>query len=69
MYLRIQTVLKKIFPPLGMALDDISAVGSTDDRVQLLRKAVKTRNGPGVRFTGNVINNVYIDDVYIYRMR
>ncbi|MDQ2741144.1 MAG: hypothetical protein M3Z66_02425 [Chloroflexota bacterium] len=56
--------------PEGFTLQDISVVSPNDRRVALLRKAIRT--GPadiaGIRFTGNTINNVLIDDAYIYRV-
>jgi hypothetical protein len=52
-----------------LSLQNISLVSPNDDLVKLLKAAIKT--GPGVsniRFTGNVINNVFIEDAYIYRV-
>ena len=52
-----------------LSLQNISVVSPNDDLVKLLRTAVKT--GPGVshiRFARNVINNMFIEDAYIYRV-
>ena len=52
----------------GLYLRQITAVSPKDELVGRLRKAVRT--GPGissVRFTDNVIDNVLIEEAYIYR--
>ena len=52
----------------GIFLRQIAAVGPGDELVSLLRKAIPT--GPGIksiRFTRNAIDNVLIEDAYIYR--
>ncbi|NIV68021.1 hypothetical protein GWN43_04130 [Candidatus Bathyarchaeota archaeon] len=47
----------------------ISVISTEHDLVKLLRAAIHTGPGiSGIRFTGNVINGVFIDDAYIYRM-
>lgn len=53
----------------GLSLRNISLLTPDDNLVKLLRSAIRT--GPaiaGIRFTGNVINNVLIEDAYIYRV-
>ena len=52
-----------------LSLQNISVVSPNDNLIKLLKSAVKT--GPGVshiRFARNVINNVLIEDAYIYRV-
>ena len=52
-----------------LSLQNISVISPNDDLVKLLKTAIKT--GPGVshiRFARNVINNVFIEDAYIYRV-
>lgn len=64
----VQTHLEQLRPE-GLSLRNISLVVPDDKLVKLLRSAIKT--GPdiaGIRFTGNVINNVLIEDAYIYRV-
>jgi len=66
-YRRLQRILLKL--PDSIGLSEIQVVGPQDELIQLLRVALKT--GPalsGIRFTGNTINGVYIDDAYIYRI-
>jgi hypothetical protein len=47
----------------------IAVLDSTDYLVEALRKAVKTGVViQRIRFTGNVVNSVYIPDALIYRM-
>lgn len=52
-----------------LSLKNISVVAPNDRLVKLLGSAVKTGPGiGGIRFTGNVIDNVLIEDAYIYRV-
>ncbi|MBN1508448.1 MAG: hypothetical protein JW955_16485 [Sedimentisphaerales bacterium] len=67
-YESIQTTLEQVRPE-GLSLRNISAVAPDDKLVKLLRSAIKTGPGiVGIRFTGNVISNVLIEDAYIYRV-
>ena len=72
-YSRIRDVLAaapQVFPEL--TLESISLASPRSPLVSLLRAAVSTGPGSniaGVRFTGNVINGVLIEDAYIYRLR
>jgi len=54
----------------GLNLSDIAVISSHDPRVRLLRTVAGTPPQAiiGVRFTANTINNVFIEDAYIYRM-
>jgi hypothetical protein len=55
--------------PEGLSLRNISLVAPDDRLVKLLHSAIQTGPGiVGIRFTGNVINNVLIEDAYIYRV-
>lgn len=48
---------------------NISVVSPSDARIQAIGSAVKT--GPGIeniRFSRNVVNNMYIEDALIYRL-
>ena len=68
-YETVQACMEQVRPE-GLSLRNISLVGPDDDLVKLLRSAIK-KSGPGIvgiRFTGNVINNVLIEDAYIYRI-
>ena len=54
-----------------LSLRRVSAKGTQDRIVNLLRSVVQTK-GPGIsgiRFTNNVVNGEFIDDAYIYRMQ
>lgn len=67
-YERVQMHLEQLRSE-GLSLRNISLVTPDDELVKLLRSTIKT--GPsiaGIRFTGNVINNVLIEDAYIYRV-
>lgn len=54
----------------GLTLQDIAVVGPHEPLVDLLRSTVKTPPTAiyGIRYTANTINNVFIDDAYIYRI-
>ena len=72
-YEKIQSLLPELQEELEqnyeLSLQNISVVSPKADLIKLLKTAVKT--GPGVshiRFARNVINNVFIEDAYIYRV-
>ena len=72
-YEKVQSQLPKLKEEFEqdyeLSLQNISLVSPNDDLVKLLKAAIKT--GPevsNIRFTGNVINNVFIEDAYIYRV-
>ena len=69
-YEAIQAALETM-PAAGrtLALSDIGVIDPANPLIALLRVAIST--GPtvgGIRFTRNVINGHFIEDVYIYRM-
>lgn len=69
-YASIQETLARLSPPSNISLKQIWVVSPSHDLIRLLRSAIRT--GPGVsgtRFTGNTVNNVFIEDAYIYRMQ
>jgi len=65
-YKTIQTYVAQA----GLTLQDIAVVSPHDPLVDVLRAAVPTSptSISRIRFTANTINNVYIDDAYIYRV-
>lgn len=65
-YAAIRKVLAQ--SSLGISLRQISVVSPNSDLIRLLSSAVSI-TPPGIRFTGNVINGVFIEDAYIYRMQ
>jgi len=69
-YAFIQGVLARLSPPSGISLKQVSVVSPKHDLLKLFRVAVRTGPGiSGIRFTGNTINNVFIEDAYIYRVQ
>lgn len=70
-YKKIQSVAARI--PLDVprvALNDISVVDTNDALVATLQAALKPSNGvSGLRLTKTVLNGLFIEDAYIYRMR
>jgi len=69
-YAFIQGVLALLSPPSGISLKQVSVVSPKHELLKLFRVAVRTGPGiSGIRFTGNTINNVFIEDAYIYRVQ
>lgn len=68
-YSFIQSVLTHLSPPTGISLKDISTLSPAHHPISLLRVAIRTGPGiSGIRFAGNVVNNILIEDAYIYRI-
>jgi hypothetical protein len=60
---------KELEQDYDLSLQNISIVSPNDNLVKVLKSAVKT--GPGIssiRFARNVVNHVFIEDAYIYRV-
>lgn len=52
-----------------LSLQSITVLSPNDTLVRLLKVAVRTGKGMfGIRFFRNVINNVFIEDAFIYRL-
>ena len=69
-YALIQSVLAQLQPSLRISLKHISVLSPKSELIQLLRRAIRT--GPGIseiRFTRNTINNKFIEDAFIYRIK
>lgn len=68
-YTHIQSILAKITPPT-ITLKDISIVSPNYDLIKLLKMVILTGPGiHGIRMKRNTVNNVFIEDVYIYRIQ
>lgn len=69
-YRHIQSVLSKIpNAESRIALKDITVLDSNNLLIKLLRSAINTGTGiHNIRFAGNVINGIPIEDAYIYRL-
>jgi hypothetical protein len=69
-YKKVQTVISRSFGGHSIiTLKDISVVDSKDPLIMLLRNAVTVDGVSGIRFSQNVINGVFIEDAYIYRLK
>lgn len=69
-YAFIQKTLAGLSRPSEIQLKQISVLSPSHDLVRLLKVAIRTTPGvSGIRFTRNTINNVFIEDAYIYRMQ
>ncbi len=52
-----------------LSIDDIGLARPDDQMLSLLRSTISTGTGiSGIRFTHNTINNVLIEDTYVYRL-
>lgn len=69
-YKQVQSVISRMPENQPkIPLKDITVIDSNDPLLSLLRVAIKTGSGiSGIRFTHNMINNVLIEDAYIYRI-
>jgi len=68
-YHRVNSVLERAQLSSELPLRRVSVVAPDAPLIELLRSAIRTGPGiSGIRFRNNVINNVVIDDAYIYRM-
>ena len=68
-YEKMQSQLQKLNPKYNLALQNISIVSPKENLIMLLKKVIHTGLEPSsIRFTRNTINNVFIEDAYIYRM-
>jgi len=65
----LRELIKLSKRPLAIFLKNVSVISPQDDLISLLRSVIHTGPGiSGIRFTRNAINNVLIEDAYIYRM-
>lgn len=53
-----------------IGLSNITIIPQKSDLLNTLRMAITTdkKSISGIRFTSNIINGIFIDDVYIYRL-
>ena len=68
-YEAVQKALARQETALELPLRQISVVGLADPLYRMLRRVVKTapKAIADIRFTNNVIDNVLVEDAYIYR--
>jgi len=68
-YEKIQSELHGLDQGYELSLQNISLISPSDNLVKVLKSAVKTgKKISHIRFTRNVINGVFIEDAYIYRL-
>ncbi len=66
-YERVQGILEQSQLE-GLSLMNITVIAPDNNLVRLLRSVIRTGPGiAGIRLRGNVIDNVLIEDAYIYR--
>ena len=63
-------LLKDLGDSLDIEVSDMYLIDSLDPLLQLIAIAIRTdeKSISGIRFSGNTINNTYIQDAYIYRL-
>ena len=69
-YRKIQAVLETLPSDQRIPLASISVVGLNDERIKALRMLIRT--GPGIhriRLSKNAVNNLFIEDAYVYRVQ
>lgn len=65
----VQKELARLTPHLNITLKDISVLSPKDELIKILRKGIRIGPGiSGIRFSRNVINNILIEDAYIFRL-
>ena len=68
-YEQVQSQLQQSDQGHELSLQNISLVSPNDNLIKLLKSAVRTGKAiANIRFTRSVINNVFIEDAYIYRL-
>jgi hypothetical protein len=68
-YEKVQSQLQGLDQGYELSLQNISLVSPNDNLIKVLKSAIKTgKKISHIRFTRNVINNVFIEDAYIYRL-
>jgi len=68
-YEKVQSQLQGLDQGYELSLQNISLVSPSDNLIKVLKSAIKTgKKISHIRFTRNVINNVFIEDAYIYRL-
>ena len=50
------------------AVDRVTLVPPNDPIVHLLSNAIGVDNGSGIRFTGTLVEGIYIEDAYMYKL-
>jgi hypothetical protein len=68
-YEQVQSQLQEFNGRYNLSLRNIALVSPDDKLIKALRSVVKTGKAIShIRFTKNVINGVFIEDSYIYRL-
>lgn len=69
-YARIQKAIRHAGLTEEFPVYRFAALSPNDPVIKLMRSVIRTGpNVSGIRFTGNVINNVMIEDAYIYFLK
>lgn len=68
-YEKVQSELQELDGRSELSLENISLVSPRDKLIKALRTIIKTgKEISHIRLSKNVINNVFIEDAYIYRL-
>jgi hypothetical protein len=68
-YEKVQSQLQELNGRYKLSLRNIALVSPSDNLIKVLKSAIRTgKKISHIRFTRNVINSVFIEDAYIYRL-
>ncbi len=68
-YKYVQEKLMEIFPDISVSIINIVLLSPQNELIKLFQTVIRTENKVGgIRFARNIINGVFIEDAYIYRM-
>jgi hypothetical protein len=68
-YTDIQGALRALARP-SISMQDISVVSPNDKLVKVIKRAIRIPNGAnGVRLARSRVNDTYVEDAYVYRVR
>ena len=68
-YEKIEEVIRKGQHSIDLRWDAVSAIGLDSELYKVLNRAASAGNGmKGKRLTQSVVDGIYIDDAYLYRV-
>jgi hypothetical protein len=69
-YTDVQGALRTLAKPSWISMQDISVVSPNDRLVKVIKKSVRIPIGAnGVRFARTRVDDIYLEDAYVYRVR
>jgi hypothetical protein len=68
-YTKIQGALRSLPRPLSISMQEISVVSPADRLAKVIKKTRIPNGVKGVRFAKTRLDDTYIEDAYVYRVR